>query len=337
MFHSIRVFIYIIFYFKEDENLMKELKNLVTITGKLVKNNIEEFTTKSGDEAIGGSLVLRTADDSEHEVNFFAFKFKKDENGKFTSEEGYFYKQYIDAMNNLKDIEHCSEGESPDVISITDGTFITNDFKGNDGNVVSTNKISARFINKVEPKDYENTVLEAKFEVEGIIESILDEIVKDVPTGNLIIRMNAIGQKADGFGKDAKYEANSLIPIKMTVDKSMADAFKSAGYYDGCFTKLAGVVVNSVDIQEIVEKAAFGTDIKRKVKTPIRKNDVKSGIAASTIFEHELTQDIIDTLKSKRKAKLDEIKAGGTNSQTAEGFKKDTTSPPQTSYNPFAQ
>ena len=46
---------------------MKELKNLVTVTGKLVKNNIDEFTTKKGEEAIGGSLVLRTADDSEHE------------------------------------------------------------------------------------------------------------------------------------------------------------------------------------------------------------------------------------------------------------------------------
>ena len=239
---------------------------------------------------------------------------------------------------NLKDIEHCAEGETPDIISITDGMFTANDFKGNDGNVVSTNKISARFINRVEPKDYESTVLEAKFEVEGIIESITDEVVKEVPTGNLTIRMNAIGQRADGFGKDAKYEADSLIPIKMTVDKSMADAFRSAGYYDGCFTKLAGVVINSVDVQEVVEKAAFGTDIVKKVKTTIRKNDVKSGVAASTVFEHELTQDIIDTLKSKRKAKLAEIKAGESSSQTAEGFQKNTSTPaPQTTYNPFAQ
>lgn len=315
---------------------MKELKNLVTVTGKLVKNNIEEFTTRKGEDAIGGSLVLRTSDNSEHEINFFAYKYKKDENKNFTSEESYFYKQYTDAMN-LKDIEHCAEGEIPDIISITDGMFTANDFKGDNG-VVSTNKISARFINRVEPKDYESTVLEAKFEVEGIIESIADEVVKNVPTGNLTIVMNAIGQRADGFGKDANYEADFLIPIKMTVDKSMADAFRSAGYYDGCFTKLAGVVINSVDTQEVVEKAAFGTDIVKKVKTTIRKNDVKSGVAVSTIFEHELTQDIIDTLKSKRKAKLDEIKAGGSSSQTAEGFQKNTSAPaPQTTYNPFAQ
>lgn len=45
--------------------------------------------------------------------------------------------------------------------------------------------------------------------------------------------MNAIGQMADGFGKDAKYEADHLIPIRMTVDKSMATDFRNAGYYDG--------------------------------------------------------------------------------------------------------
>ena len=54
-------------------------------------------------------------------------------------------------MNNLRDIEHCSEGENPDIISITDGSFSVNDFPGKDGNVVSTNKVYAKFINKVEP------------------------------------------------------------------------------------------------------------------------------------------------------------------------------------------
>lgn len=317
---------------------MKELKNLVTVTGKLVKNNIEEFKTKTGDDAIGGSLVLRTADGSEHEINFYANKYKKDENKNFTSEESYFYKQYVDAMNNLKDIEHCAEGESPDVISITDGVFTANDFKGKDGNVVSSNRISARFINKVEPKDYENTIMEAKFEVEGIIEQITDEVRNDVPTGNLIVIMNAIAQRADGFGKDAKYEADSLIPIRMIVDKSMADLFRSAGYYDGCFTKLVGSVINSVEETKKVEKVAFGEDIVTISKNHVRKNEVKSGVAPSTIYEHELTQDVVDALISKRKAKLAEVKAGSSNSKIADGFEKNTSTPaPKTTHNPFAQ
>lgn len=318
---------------------MKELTNRVTVVGQLVKNGVEEFQTKKGEDAIGGSLILRTADKSEHEIRFFAYKFKKDENKNFTSEESYFYSKYMDAMNNLKDIEHCQEGENPDIISITDGSFTDNDFKGNDGNVVSANTVSARFINKVEPKDYDSTVLEAKFEVEGIIESITDEIVKDIPTGNLVVKMNAIGQTADGFGKDAVYTADKLIPIKMIVDKEMATAFRQAGYYEGGFTKFVGSVINSVEIVKTVEKAAFGKDIEKEVKKPIRKNEIKSGTVVSTIFEHELTQEIVDALMAKRKAKLAEVKSGVANApQIAEGFEKNTSTPtPQTTYNPFVQ
>lgn len=319
---------------------MKELRNLVTITGELVKNGIEEFQTKKGEDAIGGSLVLRTADKSEHEVRLFAYKYKKDENKNFTSEESYFYKQYMDAKDNLKDIEHCSEGERLDIISITDGMFVDNDFKGNDGNVVSSNTISARFINKVEAKDYDSTVLEAKFEVEGVIDKIEDEMVKNEPTGNLVIRLNAIGQTADGFGKDANYTADKIIPIKMIVDKSMAGAFRSAGYYEGGFVKFVGTLVNSVEITKVVEQAAFGSNIEKEVRNYVRKNEIKSGTATTTLYEHELSDDIYNTLKAKRSAKLSEIKNGATtsNSNVASGFTPNTSTPtPSPTYNPFAQ
>lgn len=290
-----------------------------------------------------GSLILRTADNSEHEVSFFTYKYKKDENRNFTSEEGFFYKAYKDAMETLVDMEHCVEGQKPDIISITDGSFTVNDFKASDGNVVTTNRISARFINRVDPRDYDNTILEAKFEVEGIIEKISDEIVKDVPTGNLIVTMNAISQRADGFGRDANYEVDSLIPIRMKVDKSMAEGFRGAGYYEGCFTKLTGILVNTVEIQEIVEKAAFGPDIKKQIKSTVKKNEVKSGIAPSTIFEHELSQEVVEALKAKRRAKLEEVKSNTVASipftPTNEGFPKASTPPvaPMTSYNPFAR
>ena len=315
---------------------MKEFINRITITGELVKNNLEEFKTKKGEEAIGGDLVLRTADGSEHQVNFFSYKYKKDENKNFTNEEAYFYTKYLEAKDNLKDIEHTFDGEKPDIISITDGVFTPNDFKGQDGNVVSTNKIQAKFINRVEPKDYESTILEAKFEVEGIIESIKDEIVKNVPTGNLIITLNAIRQRQTDFSKDNSYEADVLIPIKMTVDKSMAEAFRGAGYYDGAFAKFAGVVINSVELVETVEKQNFGEDIIKTVRNYVRKNDVKSGSAVTTIFEHELTQEVVDALIAKRKQALIEIKngvvsTGNTNSNTQ------NTPAPATTYNPFAQ
>lgn len=318
---------------------MKELTNRVTVTGKLVKNNIEEFQTKKGEDAIGGSLVLRTADNSEHEIGFFAYKFKKDENKNFTMEESYFYKEYLNAMNNLKDIEHCSVGENPDVISITDGFFTDNDFKDpNSGNVISNNKISARFINKVEPKDHDSTVLEAKFEVEGIIDSISNEVKKDIPTGNLVITILSFNQRQTDYKDSNSYEIDHLIPVKMIVDSSMATAFRQAGYYEGGYAKFVGVIINTVEIVKQVEKAAFGTDIEKEVKSYIRKNEIKSGTAVSTIFEHELTQEVVDALKAKRKAKLAEIKSGVSNNGEDLPFKPDTSTPaPQTTYNPFAQ
>lgn len=313
---------------------MKELINRITITGELVKNDLDEFTTKKGEEAIGGELVLRTADGSEHQVNFFSFKYKKDASGNFTSETTYFYDKYLDAIETLRDITHCAEGERPDIISITDGMFIANDFKGNDNNVISNNKISARFINKVEPKDYDTTILEAKFEVEGIIESIEEEVIKNVPTGNLILKLNAIRQRQSDYTKNDSYEADSLIPIKFTVDKSMASAFKSAGYYAGAFSKFAGIIVNSVELVETVEKQNFGEDIVKVAKNYVRKNEIKSGSAVATIFERELTQDIVDTLIIKRKQLLAEIKngVGATNTNSTP-----STPAPNVTYNPFAQ
>lgn len=316
---------------------MKELINKVSITGTLVKNTLEEFVTKKGADAIGGSLVLRTADNSEHEIKFYANKYKKDENKKFTNEEGYFYKAYVDAQNNLRDLEHCKEGEVADVISINDGAITINDYKGKDGEVKSYNEISAKFINKVENKDLETTPKIAKFEVEGIVESITDELVKSVPTGNLVVKLNAIRQKADGFGKDAKYEADALIPIRLIVDKSMAAMFRQAGYYDGCYTKFVGVLINTSEIQEVVEKQAFGADNVSTVKTTVKKYEIKSGSAPSTFFEHELTQDIVDALVSKRKTALAEVKAGVTASDDDKPPFEPQTTPPQTTYNPFAQ
>lgn len=317
---------------------MRELINKVTITGELVKNGLEEFKTKNDEEAIGGDLILKTADGSEHQVNFFTYKYKKDVNGNFTSETTYFYEKYLNAINTLKDKSHCINGERPDIISITDGVFTANDFKGQDGNIVSTNRISARFINVIDPKDYDTTILEAKFEVEGIIEAIDDEIVRNEPTGNLIVKLNAIRQRQKDYNDKNSYEATSLVPIKLVVDKSMASAFKSTGYYVGCFTKFTGKVVNTVELTKTIEKQAFGDDIEKVVERQIRKNEIKSGSAISNIFENGLTQEIVDALIAQRKQLLVEIKNGvGSKVNTSVSNLTPSVEAPKVTYNPFAQ
>lgn len=314
---------------------MKELKNLVAVTGQLVKIEFDDFVSKkTGDAMFGGSLVLRTADGSEHEVRYVTGKYKKDDQKRQTSEESYFYKQYLDAKEKLKDIEHCSEGESPDVVSITDGYFIDNDFKGKNGSMVSSNKINGRFINKIEPKDYDSTILEAKFELEGIIDSIQDEISKGELTGNLAVKFLAFSQIQEDYKDPNSYELDHLVPVELIVDKSMVDAFKAAGYYEGCFTKFVGRVINKAVLSTVREKAAFGTDIVKQVKSYTRKNEIKSGTDVSTIYEHGITQESLDALKAKRKAKLAEIESVSS-TNTASGFAKPKATAPTKDYNPF--
>lgn len=322
---------------------MKKLINNVKVTGVLVSKNVKEttYTSKSnGDEveAIGGSLVLRTQDGSEHEVNIFANRYKKDADGNATSEESKLFKAYQTIADEYVDMEVSKETNStPDVISIRDGEFSVNDYKNKDGDVKSYNKLSSKFQNRVEAKDLDTTPQVAKFEVEGIVESISDEVIKDVPTGNLIIKFNIIIQRADGFGKDAKYEADSLIPIKLTVKSDIASAFREAGYYEGCFAKFVGTPINKTVEETIVEKQAFGADNIKIVKTTEIGYIVESGSTPSTVYEHELTDDIIQQLISKRKKKLDDVKNGfvKTDSDTTPFAKteNESTSKP----NPFAK
>ena len=65
-----------------ENKTIKTTMNKVMITGKLVKNGLEEKQTKKNVEAIMGSLIVRTSDGSEHEISLFTNKYKKDDSEK---------------------------------------------------------------------------------------------------------------------------------------------------------------------------------------------------------------------------------------------------------------
>lgn len=319
---------------------MREFKNVVTITGVLVKNGIEEFTTKKGVDAIGGELVIRTKDGSEHEVKVYANKYKKDADGNETGETSYFFNKYYEAKESLVSLETAPE-EDCSVVRISDGEFVPNDFKGKDGKIVSTNNINCKFINLVEKKDIDTTVQEAKFEVEGIIESITDEIVQGVPTGELAVKLNAISTVLrDGSGNltfdkvKGKVSPDTIIPITLKVNKDMAQAFKGAGYYPNAFVKFAGTLINSTEIKEVVETQSFGEDIHKEVKTFVKKYEIKSGNNPVIPSSLELTDDVVTMLVNKRKEAI-AAKLSGATSQDGQ-FGSQSQATPPTSANPFA-
>src|SRR5690554_2597650 len=92
---------------------MKETVNVVDVTGVLVKKSFEikEVNNKDAqgnvigvDNAISGSLLLRTADGSEHEVNYFSKQHKKD------GGENSIFKALTTVDTEYKSLEHHPEG-----------------------------------------------------------------------------------------------------------------------------------------------------------------------------------------------------------------------------------
>ena len=312
---------------------MREFINKVMVTGILVKNGLE-FKSKDGRDYIGGDVVVRTADGSEHEIGLFSYKYKKD-----TTDISKLYTAYETIINDYKSLDKFPD--DADIISITDGSFKVNDYKDSAKNIVVTyNQLQTKFVNRIEKKDIETTVQEGKFEVEGVIESIKDEIIKDVPTGRLTISLNVINQIKEGNGKDAKYTVRNMFPLKLTVNETLTPMFQSAGYYEGSWVKFVGKLINTTEKIMTTEKQAFGEDLVKTFDKITKRFEIISGNTPVTVYDVELTDDIINQLISKRKLTISEVMSGKSNNNapSTDTTAVTTTDAPVNPFkNPFAK
>ena len=323
---------------------MRKFLNEVTITGDLVKSELEEktITTKDGKqvEVITGSVYLRTADKSEFEVRLYTNKFKKD-----SSEETYFYKEYSKFMEDMISIETAVEGQVPSVVTASSCEIRPNDYKSkNTGDVISSTVINGRFLKIESQKEAEIISKEATFTIEGIIGKIEDEMDKNGSlTGNKTVVLYPIRQKTEDFSNENAYEVDEIYEYKCVIEQDLVAAFDSVGYYEGCFVELTGKMVNTMEVKTEVIQQAFGAPIEKKKTTIVKKNVVKSGSNPSTIYDVELTDELVEALKQRRVKKLEEIKLDvGNKQQNNNAFGK-VAAPtqqapvsPNVGYNPFA-
>lgn len=309
---------------------MKETTNNVFVVGTLVKKDFEvkEIDIKENgnvvgkDYAISGSLILRTNEGSEHEINYFSRQHKKD------GGENNIFKALQTVSEEYKSLEH--HPEDADVVRIGAGQFRINDYKGQDGEVKSYVQINANFANRLSAEEVEQTPQESKFEVEGVVETIKPEVIKDNETGNLIVVVNVIG-----------YES-TITPVKLTVMKDMAEAFTGAGFFESGYAKFWGKSVNTKETETVVEKAGFGQDNVRVVTKTISRLEVTGGSPLGMPSDNEIKDDEYEQAKSKRKLKLEEIKKkernGGGSASSTNPFNTDGTSGAnagKTNANPF--
>lgn len=313
--------------------MLKETTNNVFIVGQLVKKEFEikdvDVKDKDGnvvgkEKAISGSLILRTSDGSEDEVSYYSKKMKKDGSG-----ENSLFKGMETIMNEYKTLEQFPN--EADIVKIGSGQFNVQDYKGKDGEVKTYSGIKANFANRVEQKDLETTPLESKFELEGIIHKMGEEMKKNEGTGNLKITLNVIG-----------YEG-TIIPVDLIVPKQIVKGFMSAGFFEGGFAKLVGKIINTKETIETVEKMAFGADNVRVVTTTISRKEVTGG--NPLVMSVDFNQTEYEQAIAKRKLKLDKIKnelAKVANTNSAHPLNNpfasggNATTPTANPFNPFA-
>lgn len=285
-------------------NEIKTTINTVSIAGELVKNGLEVKNINQEDEFIGGSLIIRTSDGSEHSVDYFSYRYKRDENKKFTNEESGLYKGYVTILEEYKGMDNLEPNEKPLVVRVGQAQFTDNMFLGKDGNLVESNKIRATFANRVDEDKIETTPQTATFQVSGVIKDIKDETLKDSTlTGNKIIYLDMIG-----YG-------GTIIPIKLTVVKDMVEAFMSAGFYPTGTGRFSGKLINTYE--EYLEPQAFGDPIKKH--RTVKRFEVSGGSPLGTLEQLGITQEQYEAGKSKRRLKMDTIK-NKNNQNDQQGF-----------------
>lgn len=317
----------------------KQTINRVEIVGTLVKNGLEVRNMGQDDECISGSLVLRTEDGSEHDVNYFAYKYKKDwETKQFTGEESKLYIGYETIINEYQSLESAQEEKDADVIKIGGGIFTANDFVSpKDSTLISTNKIKATFANRLSEQEKEVTPKVAKFEISGVVTKMAQEMHKNEPTGNGIVMIDVISS------------GGTIIPVKTIIPQDKTEAFAGAGFYEGGIAKLAGKIINTTKVEKIVEKQSFGDDIVKEITTTQKRFEVTGGSPLGTLYDIGFTDEEYGTAQSKRRLKLDEIKNKDQSGQTSNNgftqapqtntnaFSGSTQSAPSNNSNPFAQ
>ena len=305
-------------------NAVKETTNKIFITGALVKNGLEVINEGEENEAIRGSLTLRTADGSEHDVQYYANRYKKS-NGSFTNELNPQFDTLLAAKEDFIDMSN-EYGEPATVIKIGGGSFRANDYMSkNTGALVSTFRINASFTNKLEGKDLELNPQNARFEVSGIITKIEPEMKNGNPTGNQLLSLDTIG-----YG-------GAITPLTLTIPSDLVQPFSGAGFIVNMGAKFNGNLVNSQKKEEIVEQQSFGDPVVKTVTTYNRMLEIRGG-SPLTLDGLGITNEQYEMCKNKRQAHLNEIRTkaqgGQQNGATQNAFGQP---PVQNVNNPFGQ
>lgn len=305
---------------QQQQTNLREAENVVTIEGILLENKLEEKPVGNKD-AITGELEIETGEGSTHTVRMFAYKLKQD------GTESGLYKGLKTIMDEYKSVASVGR-ENADKVRINQGRLGVNEYYGQDGVLRSNPQLSTNFVNRLQANEMETYETKAEFEVEAIVQGVLEETNKDGDeTGRVILN----GLVPIYGGK--------IVPIKFVVADKGAASYVMDNYEKGLTAKVFGDIVNHVDVIKTEVEVGFGkpqTKVTRKTTRelvitggtpPYDEDNVKAysiEIIKKAMTEREVH---LEELKNKTKKSEEPKKEEKKGFDTKGGSKKPTIDP----------
>lgn len=229
---------------------IKQSLNKINVQGILMENNLERLENPKLGKFITGTLVVRVGE-CDIPVNFFSKELKKD---------GGLNKIYISLAKLMSFPSVASDGEGVKV-NMTGGEIAGKDFYTDELELISYSELKCNFCKK----STKNYVEEAKFEFEGIVRKLYDEIKNDQETGRLVVEIVGVNY------------AETAIPVKFFVEKEKAIAYIKTYYASGKTVKVSGDIRYTSEEIERIEESAFGEDIVKKYDRIVKDLVITAG------------------------------------------------------------
>ena len=239
---------------------LRQANTKATAVGLLTDKKLEIKTDpKTGEKHIEGTVTVKTSD--KNFVTFTVYRKAKKNNGENDS----VYAGLVTVMNEFQSVADVGD-DNADYIRAT-GQL--NPYRGQNGKEVIGYRGS--FFNRI--RNVENLVLDASFEVEMFIQSMVPEMGKDEDG-----EMSETGRlKISGWVPTY----NGIEPVDLIVPEDLADACDNT-YEPGQTVEFYGDIVNN-SIEEIIEKpVAFG-----KPKKEVRRSFVNELIVTGGSSPYE--------------------------------------------------
>lgn len=236
---------------------LREAVNSVTVEGILSENKLDYKKTGEGKEYISGDLLIEVSENNIVPVNFFSFAVKKD------GQPNKIYASLENVIKNFKSIAKHGR-DNADMVKITGGRIEANEFYNAAEKLISTFRVRSNFINKV-TGDFKP---QANFQVEVYLQSMVDEIKNDEPTGRYQIT-----------GVVPMYGGRISVLNFFVEDPKGIDYIKS-NYNTGDTVKLVGKLNNEIITIERTEEMEFGDDVVNTFTRIKRELLVTQGTAA---------------------------------------------------------